>query len=73
MLLSRGSIGRVLKVQIHFWVRGFKAKPLGQYYKSHVCMEAAAEEDLQATYRKYGLNLDGTPSGHPGPGSSLAD
>lgn len=41
--------------------------------KSHARMEAAAEEDLQATYRKYGLNPDGTPSGRPGPGSSLAD
>ncbi len=38
--------------------------------KSHARMKAAEEEDLQATYRKYGMNPDGTPSGKPGPGSA---
>ncbi|MCB8819760.1 hypothetical protein [Microvirga rosea] len=33
-------------------------------------MKAAQEEDLQATYRYYGMNPDGTPSGKPGPGSA---
>ncbi|MBZ6076111.1 hypothetical protein [Microvirga puerhi] len=35
--------------------------------------DAAAEEDLQATYRKYGMNPDGTPSGKPGRGSAPAN
>jgi hypothetical protein len=38
--------------------------------KNHARMEAAAEEDLQAAYRKYGMNPDGTPSGKPGLGSA---
>ncbi len=33
-------------------------------------MRAAQEVDLQAAYRKYGMNPDGTPSGVPGPGSA---
>lgn len=41
--------------------------------KSHARMKAAQEEDLQATYRKYGMNPDGTPSGKPGPGSARAN
>ncbi|MBO1904616.1 hypothetical protein J4G37_06785 [Microvirga sp. 3-52] len=41
--------------------------------KSHARMKAAEEEDLQATYRKYGMNPDGTPSGKPGPGSASAN
>lgn len=40
---------------------------------SEARMEAALEEDLQATYRKYGMNPDGTPSGRPGPGSARAN
>jgi hypothetical protein len=41
--------------------------------KSHARMKAAEEVDLQATYRKYGMNPDGTPSGKPGPGSASAN
>jgi len=41
--------------------------------KSDARMKAADEEDLQATYRKYGMNPDGTPSGRPGPGSAPAN
>jgi hypothetical protein len=41
--------------------------------KSHARMKAAQKEDLQATYRKYGMNPDGTPSGKPGPGSARAN
>jgi len=41
--------------------------------KSHARMKAADEEDTQATYRKYGMNPDGTPSGRPGPGSAPAN
>jgi hypothetical protein len=37
--------------------------------KSHARMQAATEEDLQAAYRKYGMNPDGTPSGRLGAGS----
>lgn len=40
--------------------------------KSHARMEAASEQDIQAAYRKYGMNPDGTPSGRPGPGSAQA-
>jgi hypothetical protein len=31
---------------------------------------AASAADLQAQYKKYGMNPDGTPSGKPGPGSA---
>jgi hypothetical protein len=31
---------------------------------------AAQEVDLQAEFKKYGMNPDGTPSGVPGPGSA---
>lgn len=41
--------------------------------KSEARVKAADEEDLQATYRKYGMNPDGTPSGRPGPGSVPAN
>ncbi|WP_040638703.1 hypothetical protein [Microvirga lotononidis] len=41
--------------------------------KNHAKMEAAAEEDIQSAYRKYGMNPDGTPSGKPGPGSAPAE
>jgi hypothetical protein len=37
---------------------------------AHARMKAAQEADLQATYKKYGMNPDGTPSGRPGPGSA---
>lgn len=40
--------------------------------KNHARMEAAAEQDIQAAYRKYGMNPDGTPSGRPGSGSAPA-
>lgn len=38
--------------------------------KNDALMKAAAEEDLQAAYKKYGMNSDGTPSGKRGPGSA---
>jgi hypothetical protein len=41
--------------------------------KSNARLEAAQDQDLQATYRKYGMNPDGTPSGRPGPGSAPAN
>jgi hypothetical protein len=34
-------------------------------------MEAAEAADRQEFYKKYGMNPDGTPSGRPGPGSSV--
>ncbi|WP_157961488.1 hypothetical protein [Microvirga flavescens] len=41
--------------------------------KNDARMQAVAEEDIQAAYRKYGMNPDGTPSGKRGPGSATAN
>ena len=52
---------------------GVNASNAAYQARSDARMKAAEEEDLQATYRKYGMNPDGTPSGRPGPRSGPAN
>jgi hypothetical protein len=52
---------------------GVNASNAAYQARSDARMKAAEEEDLQATYRKYGMKPDGTPSGRPGPGSGPAN
>ncbi|MBQ0824232.1 hypothetical protein KBI52_28960 [Microvirga sp. HBU67558] len=49
---------------------GVNASNAAYQARSEARVKAAEEEDMQATYRKYGMNPDGTPSGRPGPGSA---
>ncbi|WP_262298362.1 hypothetical protein [Microvirga sesbaniae] len=49
---------------------GVNASNAAYQARSEARVKAAEDEDMQATYRRYGMNPDGTPSGRPGPGSA---